>query len=35
MGIKDEVLQRAKKYIDEKSYNFEVINKAKLVKKVE
>ena len=35
MGIKDKVLQRAKKYIDEKNYNFEIINEAKLVKKVE
>ena len=35
MGIKDKVLQRAKKYIDEKNYNFELINEAKLVKKVE
>ena len=35
MGIKDKVLQRAKKYIDEKNYNFEIINESKLVKKVE
>ena len=35
MGIKDKVLQRAKKYIDEKNYNFEIINEAKLAKKVE
>ena len=35
MGIKDKVLQRAKKYIDEKNYNFEIINEAKLVKKFE
>ena len=35
MGIKDKVLQRAKKYIEEKNYNFEIINEAKLVKKFE
>ena len=35
MGIKDKVLQRAKKYIDEKNYNFEIINESKLVRKVE
>ena len=35
MGIKDKVLERAKKYIDEKNYNFEIISEAKLVKKVE
>jgi len=35
MGIKDKVLQMAKKYIDEKNYNFEIINEAKLVKIVE
>ena len=35
MGIKDKVLQMAKKYIYEKNYNFEIINEAKLIKKVE
>ena len=35
MGIKDKVLQRAKRYIDEKNYNFEIIDEAKLVKKID
>ncbi len=35
MGIKEKVLKRAKRYIDEKNYNFELVNKSKLVTKNE
>lgn len=35
MGIKDKVLKRAKKYIEEKNYNFELVKASKLVTKTE